>query len=123
MTNTELSDVNYYIYDHLGNTRVVYQVDVLCDTFGNHQEFIELQGVYDYFPYGKILRSFSAGDQDRYLSTYHERDAETGDLQGFDYRGARFYDSDIGRFLSLDPLAVNFGVMVRMTMAKCFRLV
>ena len=95
----------------MDNTRIVDQVDVLCDTFGNHQEFIELQGVYDYFPYGKILRSFSAGNQGRYLSTYHERDAETGDLQGFDYRGARFYDSDVGRFLSLDPLAVEYPAL------------
>jgi len=27
---------------------------------------------------------------------------------GFDYRGARFYDSDVARFNSLDPLAVEF---------------
>ena len=36
---------------------------------------------------------------EKYLTTAHERDAET-DL---DYRGARFYDSDVVRFLSLDP--------------------
>ena len=33
--------------------------------------------------------------------TTHERDQETG----LDYRGARYYDSDVARFLSLDPLA------------------
>jgi RHS repeat-associated protein len=41
---------------------------------------------------------------ERFLTTQHERDKETG----LDYRGARFYDSDISRFLSLDPLAREF---------------
>jgi RHS repeat-associated protein len=38
------------------------------------------------------------------VTTGHERDTETG----LDYRGARFYDSDVARFLSLDPLAAQF---------------
>ncbi|MCG8576129.1 MAG: hypothetical protein MI810_14665, partial [Flavobacteriales bacterium] len=53
----------------------------------------------------KTLREFVNGDREKFLTTQHERDVETG----LDYRGARFYDGDIARFLSLDPLAANFS--------------
>jgi RHS repeat-associated protein len=62
--------------------------------------------IADYFPYGKVLREYvnTGSGAERFLTTQHERDKETG----LDYRGARFYDSDISRFLSLDPLATEF---------------
>lgn len=68
----------------------------------------------DYYPYGKILRKYVPGNGDeRYLTTGHERDHETisenNGGTGLDNRGARFYDSDVARFLSLDPLAADFS--------------
>ena len=60
-----------------------------------------VQSATDYYPYGKALRTYG---KERYQSTYHERDVESG----FDYRGARFYDGETVRFNSLDPLAAEF---------------
>jgi len=70
----------------------------------NNYMLNEIQYIGDYFPYGKVLREYVNGDKERYLTTQHERDNETG----LDYRGARYYDSDVARFLSLDPLASDY---------------
>ncbi len=59
----------------------------------------------DYLPYGKVLREYVPSGPEKFLTTGHERDVETG----LDYRGARFYDADVARFLSLDPLAADFA--------------
>jgi len=90
-------EATFFLYDHLGNTRVSYAV--------SSTTVPEIVYAGDYYPYGKVLREFDNGDGDRYLTTAHERDKETG----LDYRGARYYDSDVGRFLSLDPLAKEFA--------------
>jgi RHS repeat-associated protein len=99
--NAPTPDFVFYIYDHLGNTRVTYSAAIEC----NASVAYTLEAVMDYYPYGKILREYSNGEQEKYLTTQHERDVETG----LDYRGARFYDADLGRFLSLDPLAAEFA--------------
>ncbi|MCE3295138.1 MAG: hypothetical protein K0R65_852 [Crocinitomicaceae bacterium] len=88
-------EATFYVYDHLGNSRVTYQPSAQ-GTIVNRT--IMFAG--DYFPYGKVLREFANGEIERYLTTFHDRDQETG----LDYRGARYYDSDIARFLSTDPL-------------------
>lgn len=99
---------DFYVYDHLGNTRVSLKYK-----WEENQLNTSLNGAYDYFPYGKQLRKYVPGNGDeRYLTTQHERDAETiaenKDGTGLDNRGARFYDSDVARFLSLDPAAIEY---------------
>ena len=90
----------FYIYDHLGNTRVTYHVDLVCPGTKTYV----LDYAAEYYPYGKILRDYTNGIKEKYQTTQHERDQETG----LDYRGARFYDSDIARFLSVDPKAQDY---------------
>ena len=92
----------YYLYDHLGNTRVTYSVDLYVDVGVDAVQVRRtVESATDYYPYGKALRTYG---KERYQSTYHERDVESG----FDYRGARFYDGDVVRFNSLDPLAADY---------------
>jgi RHS repeat-associated protein len=89
---------DYYVYDHLGNTRVIFGVQLSCS---NGTPTYLLRYAADYYPYGKVLREWTATTQEKYLYTQHERDKETG----LDYAGARFYDSGLGRFTGVDPLA------------------
>ena len=86
-----LSQWNYYLNDHLGNTRVV------LDEAGDVKEF------YDYYPFGLSLRENIVGvEKARYKFTGKELDEEQ-DL-GWYYFGARYYDASIGRWLGVDPM-------------------
>ncbi len=84
----------YYIKDHLGTTRIV------IDSAG-----VPVSG-YDYYPYGEVMREYLTGSSstDKYKFTEKERDTETN----YDYFGARYYDSELGRWLQVDPLADKY---------------
>ncbi|MEL6669092.1 MAG: RHS repeat-associated core domain-containing protein, partial [Bacteroidota bacterium] len=88
--------VSYYLYDHLGNTRMIVRADDAAA--------MTITYAADYYPYGKILREWAPCEAERFLTTQHERDSESG----YDNRGARLYDADVGRFLSVDPLAQEY---------------
>jgi RHS repeat-associated protein len=85
----------YYVKDHLGSIRVT------VDSAGN------VVSSDDYDSWGMILEGRSANygsANEKYKFTGKERDVETG----YDYFGARYYDSRIGRWLSVDPLAEKY---------------
>ena len=96
----QYNEATFFLADHLGNTRVFYMTTT---TPGSSY----IINALDYYPYGKVLREYDNGAGDKYLTTQHERDQETG----LDYRGARYYDSDVARFLSLDPKAAKYPML------------
>jgi RHS repeat-associated protein len=85
----------YYLKDHLGS------IKMMVDASGNVQSY------NDYYPYGMTMpgRSGTMGADTRFRFTGKERDMESG----FDYFGARYYDSRIGRFLTNDPHASHYS--------------
>lgn len=80
----------YYVQDHLGSTRA------LTDATGNLIE----QQQYDSFG------NSSGSTRTRYGYTGRERDPDTG----LYYYRARFYDPQVGRFISEDPIGLSGGI-------------
>jgi RHS repeat-associated protein len=82
----------YYLKDHLGNVRMVVKSDGTSDAYN------------DYYPYGMQMptRNQTASADARFKFTGKERDAaETG----YDYFGARYYDSWRGQWGQVDALS------------------
>jgi RHS repeat-associated protein len=98
--------LEFHLRDHLGNTRLVLE---------KHQdEYIPTQQAF-YYPFGMAIAGLSQqlpenGQgrlfENRYLYNGKEYQDDFG-LNWYDY-GARFYDPQIGRFHSIDPLAANY---------------
>ena len=94
--DTLVCGVKFFVKDHLGNTRITYAPFVEVDSLTGAcsvEHFIV--SAIDYYPYGKHLRWYFADGHERFQTTEHERDLESG----LDYRGARYYDAVYGRFM------------------------
>ena len=60
----------------------------------------QIISLIDYYPYGSVRIEENSGDYENdYKFTGKEKDADTG----LYYYEARYYDSSIGRFVSIDP--------------------
>jgi RHS repeat-associated core domain len=86
----------HYHLDHLGTPRLV--------TDGNHI-FV---GKHTYYPFGAEMDlPPSEGTVELMKFTGHERDIVVGDNHSVDYMHARYYNGNLGRFLSVDPISAS----------------
>ncbi len=86
----------YYVKDHLGSIKMTLDEDGI------------VVGHDDYYPFGMVMPGRSMNNSNPnsiYKFTGKERDEETH----YDYFGDRYYDSRIGRWLSVDPLADKYA--------------
>ena len=80
--------VEYYHLDALGSVRVV------TDQAG------QVVSRHDFLPFGEEYPGVQPAAKEKKLFTGHEHDAETG----LDYFGARYYEAQVGRFTTIDPV-------------------
>ena len=84
-TSNNTPVVQYYHYDDLGS------VAALTGTAANN---------YSYDAFGNLINPQTSGDTNRYLFSTKEFDSRAG----LYYFGARYYDPQVGRWLTPDPL-------------------
>ena len=89
----------YFLKDHLGNTRV---------SFKDSSNVAALNQEFEYYPFGMTARSFDYSSGNKYTYNGKEMQEDLG-LDWLDY-GARFYDPALGRWHSIDPLAEKMTV-------------
>lgn len=96
---TKLSGTFVYEYalkDHLGNTRISFNATSSGPSITQRT---------DYYPFGLTSSAYNGSTGNDYLYNGKENQKDlTGIIDWYDY-GARFYDAQIGRWHSIDPLA------------------
>ncbi|MCR9252380.1 MAG: DUF6443 domain-containing protein [bacterium] len=93
----------YFMKDHIGNTRLVISENMVVSQGISYPEIIQRD---DYYPFGLTYDSYSiGGDKVKYLYNGKELHNELG-LNWYHY-GQRYYDPEIGRWHSGDPSAMK----------------
>lgn len=85
---------HYYLKDHQGNNRVVISQSGMIEQV-NH-----------YYPFGSLFEEGMTTSNQAYKYNGKELDRMHG-LDWYDY-GARMYDSPLGRFTTIDPMAEKY---------------
>jgi RHS repeat-associated protein len=88
------SEYFYYIQDHLGNNRVIFNIDS------------EAEQINRYYPYGGLMAESTGWDVQRYKYNGKEFDRMHG-LDWYDY-GARMYDPAVGQYHTMDRFAEKY---------------
>jgi RHS repeat-associated protein len=95
-TNSGTAVTQYYDYNDLGS---------VADTTTSSGA---AASSYSYDAFGNLLTPQGSGDSNRYLFSTKEFDSRSG----LEYFGARYYDPEIGRWLTPDPLGFVNGLNV-----------
>ena len=85
------NNIYYSHSDHLGSNWITV-------------EWREPVQYLQYLPYGELWMDIHTVDPARYTFSGKEKDEETG----YHYFGARYYDSNLGIWLSVDPMAAKY---------------
>ncbi len=94
MQNEDTYEYQYFLKDHLGNTRI---------TLSQNGTILQENA---YYPFGMNIAGLSSANsspENKYKYNGKELEGEFG-LDWYDY-GARFYDVALARFHSVDPMA------------------
>ncbi|MFH1376195.1 MAG: RHS repeat-associated core domain-containing protein, partial [Candidatus Woesearchaeota archaeon] len=99
ISKRDISGTLYYLYDNIGNTVATINWDGTVNTR------------YEYDAFGKVRSETPSGDtrnKNKFVGGHGIVDDSDDD--GLIYMRARYYDSEIGRFISRDPIGILGGL-------------